>query len=100
MKTILFALLTITGCSILQPAKEPAKEVWYAAELLCAQDLTQYAEIQAITGAAQLIQEVCSSVAVADPYVDALLKQNRGRDPLAQPRANAVAAFKARRGQS
>ena len=101
-----FALLTVfatlTSCAVLQPAKKPAQELWYAAGLLCAQDLEQYAEVQEIHGAVQLIQVVCSSVEVAKPYLDVLLKQDRSAGlqdltgPLEKPRANAVAQFKAR----
>jgi hypothetical protein len=87
------------GCSVLAPAKEPAREVWYAAELLCEQDLEQYAQVQAISGAAQLIEDVCSSVEVARPYVELLLREDqvRGGDPRAVPRANAQRMLVARR---
>lgn len=94
-------LLVLPGCAELQSAKEPAQEVWYAAELLCRQDLTQYAQVQAVPGATKLIGEVCASVEAARPYVDVLLREKDARvaDPLAWPRANARMLLARRVGQ-
>jgi len=99
-----FALLTfvatLTGCAGLQSAKEPAQELWYAAELLCQADLTQYAAVQNINGAAAIIDSICSSVEVARPYVEVLLReQTRWADPMAWPRSNAIVAFRAQVGR-
>lgn len=103
----LFVLLTpgMTGCAELQSAKQPAQEIWDAAELLCQQDLASVPDIAPVQSALALMQEVCDDLAVARPYVDLIQQygkmseQTRGLDPRARARSNAVAAYKARAAQ-
>lgn len=98
MKTtwITMALVLSSGCAELAPAKEPAAELMYAGELLCAQDLGAIPEVQQLAGAGELINEVCATVEAAKPYADLLLRQTRSVDPRAQARANALAILRVR----
>jgi hypothetical protein len=92
------AVFAVAGCAELQRVKEPAKEIWYAAELLCKQDLAAIPQVQAIFGAVQLINEVCHDVEVARPYVEVILREQRERgiDPLFRARQNALAVLRSR----
>lgn len=102
--TLTLATLSLFGCAELQQAKEPAQELWYAAELVCQMDLQSNPAVQAIGGAVDLINDVCRDVEVARPYVEALLREQRERgiDPLFRARQNALLKLRAqvaRRGR-
>ena len=101
-KTIVFicSILLLSSCTELQSAKPPAQELVYAAELLCQQDLTQYAQTEAvasvINGAIGLVNEICEDMSVVQPYLDLLLKENRALGSRRAARENAIAALNAR----